>query len=418
MNDHQILALGLGLQAPWKLTEQRLERSVSPHELHLTVAADRGTHFACPECGEACPAHDYKEQVWRHLNFFQHHCYLHARVPRVKCPKHGVKRIQVPWARPGSEFTLLFEQAAMMLVREMPVLAAARLMEVTDTRLWRIVHHYVNQSLEQLDLSALNQLALDETASRRGHRYVTVFLDMARTEKPVIFAIPGRGKGALSAFKSFLERHQGIPEQVTEVVCDMSPAFLRGIDETFPQAEVTVDWFHIVQVFTRSVDEVRKQERRQRAMPKALRWAVLKNFAANNLTEKQVDALHQLLQQDLETSKAWLIKEKLRWIRHASTPHGARWRITHFLTFARALIGECSLLQPVRDALKTLEKHADRVVRRWTSTLTNARLEGMNSLFQAARSRARGYRNTDNFIAMIYLIGSPITVLLGNLKST
>ncbi len=418
MNDHQILALGLGLQAPWELTEQRLDTAVSPHELHLTVSTDRGTRFPCPECGQACPAHDYKELVWRHLNFFQHHCYLHARVPRVKCPKHGVKRINVPWARPGSDFTLLFEQAAMLLVREMPVLAAARFMEITDTRLWRIVYHYVAQSIKRLDLSDLTQLALDETASRRGHRYVTVFLDMARTEKPVIFAIPGRGKEALGAFSQFLQAHDGTPEQVTEVVCDMSPAFLSGIDKEFPQAEVTVDWFHIVQVFTRSVDDVRKVERREKPMPKALRWAVLKNFSTDKLTDKQIHALHGLLQQDLETSKAWLIKEKLRWIRQAPTPHGARWRITNFLNFARDLIGDRAVLQPVRDALKTLEKHADRVIRRWSSTLTNARLEGMNSLFQAARSRARGYRNTENFIAMIYLIGSPIEVLPGSIKST
>jgi transposase len=235
------LALGLGLQPPWELTSQRLDPSVSPHELHLTVSAARGTRFPCPECGESCPAHDYKELVWRHLNFFRHHGYLHARVPRVKFPAHGVKRINVPWARPGSDFTLLFEQAAMLLVREMPVLAAARFMEITDTRQWRIVHHSVGRSIERLDLSELTQIALDETASRRGHRYVTVFLDMARTEGPVIFVIPGRGKDALTAFSQFLQARDGRSEQIAKVVCGMPPAFLSGIDKESPQAEGTVD---------------------------------------------------------------------------------------------------------------------------------------------------------------------------------
>ena len=77
-------------------------------------------------CGKTCQAHDFADKTWRHLNFFQHHCYLHARVPRTKCPEHGVKRIEVPWARPGSDFVLLFEQAAMSLVKEMPVLAVSR----------------------------------------------------------------------------------------------------------------------------------------------------------------------------------------------------------------------------------------------------------------------------------------------------
>ena len=67
-------------------------------------------------------------------------------MPRVKCPKHGVHLVEVPWARKGSAFTLLFEQAAPALVREMPVLAAARLMDITDTRLWRIVRYYVDQA--------------------------------------------------------------------------------------------------------------------------------------------------------------------------------------------------------------------------------------------------------------------------------
>ena len=71
-----------------------------------------------------------------------------------------------------------------------------------------------------------------------------------------------------------------------------------------------------------------------------------------------------------------------------------------------------------RKAMNTLERHADRVIRRWLSALTNARLEGMNSLFQAARSRARGYRNEGYFITMIYLIGSPVGSLLDQAKST
>src|SRR3954469_9586528 len=125
------------------------------HELHLEVAADRGSLFPCPVCGKPCKAHDFAEFTWRHLNFFQHHCYITAKVPRTDCAEHGVLRITVPWAREGSRFTLLFEQAALMLVREMPVLAAARIIEITDQRLWRIVTHYVGKAVERLDLSKL-----------------------------------------------------------------------------------------------------------------------------------------------------------------------------------------------------------------------------------------------------------------------
>jgi transposase len=143
---------------------------------------------------------------------------------------------------------------------------------------------------------------------------------------------------------------------------------------------------------------------------------VLKKGDPDNLTTNQLYALAELLDQCLDTATAWRVKERLRWIRLAKTPRAAKWRITRFINYARELIGDSSILEPVRKALDTLERHAKRVVRRWsTSTYTNARLEGLNSLFQAARARARGYRDTETFMTMIYLIASPAGSIL---KST
>ena len=99
------------------------------------IKTDRDTEFLCPVCGRLCKAHDFKTMTWRHLNFFQHHCYITAQLPRVRCSEHGVKRIKVPWARKGSRFTLLFEQFSMAFVREMPVLAAAKVIDIMDKRL-------------------------------------------------------------------------------------------------------------------------------------------------------------------------------------------------------------------------------------------------------------------------------------------
>lgn len=153
------------------------------------------------------------------------------------------------------------------------VLAVSRQLEISGKRLWLIVHHYVGRMLGQLELSTVEAVGLDETASRRGQHYVTVFLDMQRRHDPVIFAVPGHGKAAIVVFGAFLAEHGGAPDNVVEVVCDMSHAFLSGVTEYLPNAEVTVDWFHIVQTFTKALDEVRKRERRQQVHPKALRWA-------------------------------------------------------------------------------------------------------------------------------------------------
>ncbi|CAO0824820.1 hypothetical protein DFAR_940014 [Desulfarculales bacterium] len=139
-------------QPPWRLVGQRMDTDKQPHEVFLEVTVDRGAESPCPECGRLCKAHDFHEVTWCHLSLFQHHCYVTARVPRVPCPDHGTKQVKMPWTREGNRFPLLFEQAAMALVREMPVLAAARIIGVSDTRLWRVVQFYVAQALSKMDL--------------------------------------------------------------------------------------------------------------------------------------------------------------------------------------------------------------------------------------------------------------------------
>jgi len=127
MNVNDLLTLGLGLAEPWKVVGQTLDLEKQPSELRLEVEAERGSTYPCPECGAPCKSHDFNAFTWRHLNFFQHHCLIRERVPRVTCPEHGIHSVSVPWARPGSGFTLLFEQVVVTLEREMPVAAIARI---------------------------------------------------------------------------------------------------------------------------------------------------------------------------------------------------------------------------------------------------------------------------------------------------
>jgi transposase len=274
-----------------------------------------------------------------------------------------------------------------------------------------IVEHYVTQAVTRLDLSRLKAIGLDETAAKRGQTYVTVFIDLDAKDKPVVFVTPGRGKETVARFEAFLAEHGGRPSRIAEVVCDMSGAFLAAVGETFEDAAVTVDWFHVVQMFTKAVDDVRRAEAKHGKLPKSLRWAILKR-ADGRLTKAQADALAELETSSLLTAVAWRIKEMLRWIRKAEGIQAARWRITHFLRHASQLLSDDPILAPVRKALASFEKHLERILQRWTSTHSNARLEGLNGLFQAARARARGYRNTTTFATMIYLIAAPLGDLL------
>jgi len=202
-------------------------------------------------------------------------------------------------------------------------------------------------------------------------------------------------------------------QMIGQRLSDMSAAFISSVKNHFKNADLTVDWFHVVQLFTRAVDEVRRAEAKKIAMPKTTRWAVLKN-AEGDLTNRQFDALVELAAMDLHTSIAWRVKEALRWIRRATSLQGAKWRMSSFLNYARELIGEEPMLAPVRKAVNTVEKHRQAIVARWHSDHSNARLEGLNSIFQASKARARGYRNDLSFITIIYLVAAPIQDLLNS----
>src|SRR5271165_2934423 len=168
MQDTDLFQLALGLSSPWMVT--RSEFDAVDGRLDLYVDFPRGSRFACAQCGrEGCAVHDTKDETWRHLDFFQHRTLLHARTPRVTCPECGVRKVATPWARAGSGFTLLFEAFMLTLAKAMPIANAARLLGEHDTRMWRIVEHYVWRAVEKLDLSEVRRIAADETSARRGH---------------------------------------------------------------------------------------------------------------------------------------------------------------------------------------------------------------------------------------------------------
>lgn len=95
----ELFSVALGLAKPWSVA--RVEFSEQDQQLDLWLDFPAGSTFGCPECSQTgCKVHDTSERTWRHLDFFQHKTFLHARQPRIICPEHGVKTAAVPWARP------------------------------------------------------------------------------------------------------------------------------------------------------------------------------------------------------------------------------------------------------------------------------------------------------------------------------
>ena len=127
--------------------------------------------------------------------------------------------------------------------KAMPIANAAERLGEHDTRLWRIVEHYVWRAVEKLDLSQVRRIAADGSA-RRGHDYVSLFVDMAR--RKVVYVADGKHAAPVKEFADFLEAHGGRREAVTDASIDMGAAFEAGIKENFPNAEITFDKFHVI----------------------------------------------------------------------------------------------------------------------------------------------------------------------------
>jgi transposase len=402
MRETALLQLALGLTPPW--TVRRADFDPEAHRLDIEIDFAPGSRFACPVCGAAdCPAYDTERKTWRHLNFFQHQAYLTARVPRVHCDKCGIKTVNVPWARPDSGFTLLFEAMLMAMIPAMPVAAVARMVGEHDTRLWRVVHHYVDQARARADASKVTRVAIDETAARRGHNYIALFVDIDQAR--VLFATEGRDAKTVATFADDLTAHGGDPDQVSEVCIDMSPAFIKGTADSLPNAAITFDKFHAVKIINDAVDQVRRAERKAHAVLKGTRYIWLRN--PENLSERQRATLDALPTRTLKTARAYQIRLAFQDLYEQDRPEQAAQYLKRWYFWATH-----SRLEPVIDAAHTVKRHWDGILRWFDSKIANGLIERINSLVQAARSKARGYRSIRNLTAMVYLLAGKLDLPL------
>ena len=402
MRDTDLMQLALGLIPPWMVKACAFD--AEKRRLDIEIDFARGGRFPCPQCGTAdCPVHDTSMQEWRHLDFFQHQAFLHARVARITCPDCGVKQIAVPWARAGSGFTLLFEAVIMTLVTAMPVRAAARLVKEHDTRLWRIVHHWVEAARARADFASVKRVAIDETAARRGHDYVTLFVDI--DQRRVLFVADGRDANTVAAFADDLEAHNGDASRIKEVCIDMSGAFIKGVDYNLTEAEITFDKFHAVKLVNDAVDKVRRAESKDRPELKRSRYLWLKN--ERHLSAEQSASLDALSSMHLKTARAYRLRLAFQDIYDQPSPGWGELILDRWYSWAIR-----SRLEPMKDAARTIMRHRDGILRWFTSKIANGLIEGINSLVQAAKAKARGYRSTRNLKAITYLIAGKLDLRL------
>jgi transposase len=309
MNSKQLFEIALGDIHPWQIQNIELKQlDEKVRELHIQLDFPAGSQFH-DSYGVPCKAYDTEQHTWRHLNFFEHRCYLHARVPRITDSKGEVRKIQVPWARRNTGFTLMFEAYIMTLLElEMSPSCVADLVKVYPQRIWDVFNHYVGQAKCQSDDSGIEAVGIDETSKRKGHDYITVGVDLAGSR--VFKVTQGKDAAAVQALAEHLEEQGSPPEQVKQVCIDMSPAFISGVATAFVHAQVTFDRFHVMKEINKALDELRKAEQRECKELKGHKYTLLRN--PETLTDKKQAELAELLQLYPKIGEGYRLKTLFR----------------------------------------------------------------------------------------------------------
>ena len=391
MDEKKLFQMALNLSdPPWHVTSIDFDQAEGRIDIHIDFRS--GSRFLCPECSSECPVHDTIQREWRHLNFFQYRAYIHAREPRIRCPKHGIKTVNVPWARKGSGFTLSFEAMVAMLSQEMPVSAVARIVQIHEDSVWRILRHYVDEAKKEQDISDLSVLGIDEFSVEKHHVYVTLFYDTKNSR--VIHIEEGKES---DVFGKFIMKHPFLdPSGIEHITMDMYPSYISGAKEYFPDSSIVFDHFHVIKMMNDTLDRIRRKEARVNEILKHTRYDWLKN--SDDLSDKERDRLMSVKSLDLQTSHAYHFKIALQRLWQVNVSIAEDY-LRKWISWASR-----SRMPDIVKLGKTMKRHLDGILEAIKSGINSAVVEGLNNKIRTAFKRSYGFKAQEYRDTIIYLV--------------
>jgi transposase len=401
MKDTHLYEQLLGLEPPWNVSHVSIDTDLD--EIHVMIDYRSNKAF-CPECGKECSLYDHREERrWRHLDTCQMKTILICSVPRIECSEHGKLTISVPWSRSHSRFTLLFERMAIDLLSNFKKQSkVAQMLRISFDQLHRIMYMAVQRGLERRgEDEIIEHIGIDEKSYARRHQYSTVLVDLDRVR--VVDLIKNRDeRAARHLLKQSLTKHQR--SNVKAICMDMWKAYISAAQKLLPQADIVHDHFHLLKYLNHSIDETRRQEmkkleKEQRTQLKNSRYVFLSNPL--HMSDKYKLKIIDLQFLNLETAKAWQIKENFKLVFKSDYINDAKYVLTSWIKEALR-----SNLKPVIKVAKMFLKHSHNILNYVKHRITNSLVEAMNSLIQEIKYVARGFLNYENFrISVLFYLG-------------
>ena len=398
MNDTELYQQILGLESTWKV--EKVELNIERQRVDVWVSYPKGTQFSCTECGQIHSVYDHApERTWRHLNTCQFETHLHARIPRVKCAKHGVKQINVSWAHKQSGFTLLMERFIIdLLCQCQHVLGVCRLLNLGWYRVFSVMKRAVNRGILKREILNHEHIGVDEKAFKKGHNYITVVCD--KTTGGVVHVAEKRTEASLNEF--YQTRDKQKKESIKSISMDMWPAYINSTKKHIPDSEqkIVFDRFHVMKDVNEAVNKTRRQEHKalvKREDTRLSKTRFIWMYSEDNLPEKHQSTLEALRNSDLLTAQAWAMKENLRHLWHVEDKESAAHDLDVWINWVK----ESGITAMIKVAEK-IERHKDNILTHCNLFVTNGLAEGINSKIMAVKRRVGGFRNIENFKTAIY----------------
>lgn len=396
----------LHLTPPWSVADVALDPA--RREMEVRLRCDPNAALACPSCGAAAARYGAAERRrWRHLDTQDCKTYVVASVPRVKCAAHGVLQLPVSWAEEKARHTRAFEAKAIDLLRDgYSIQAAGKHLGLSWPAVRRIQERAVARGQRRRKAQpGPVVLGADETSFQRGHEYVTVAMDQFRN--CVLHVANDRNSAALRAYYDQLGEAQRAG--IRAVAIDFWQGYIAPTRECVPDAENKIchDWFHVVQLLNRAVDETRRRElRRHRGDGRSPLVGSRMLLLAAGDRRSDWSAEREAWFAEIErvagnVATAWKLKEMARALRklRSRAELEASWR--RWIRAARD-----SGLPAMTRVARTIEKHLRGIINAIVMGISNARTESINARIQRIKRNACGYRNRRSFrIAILFHCG-------------
>lgn len=397
MKDFELYQQILGLTEPWRVESVTLKPKEREIEVRVGCA---DTLWGCAHCRQRMHLHDHEERRWRHLDSCQFKTIIVSRVPVVRCPEHGSQTVAVPWAEKFARFTRLFERLAIDVMLECSITGACAILDVSWSEADGIKQRAVKRGLARKVPVVMPHLCVDEKGMGHGHDYLTIVAEVKPGGTTVQYVGEDRRQQSLDAFWEGLSEEQLAGVQA--VAMDMWDPFVQSTLAHVPEAadKIVHDPFHLVSYLNKAVNEVRKEEHRSLV---AQGDPILKNtrqlwlYGMENVPAQQAKRFEEVKRLNLQTSRAWAIKEVFRSFWLCADAQSARDYFKEWYGWAVR-----SRLEPVKKVARMCQSHLRNILTFFVHRLTNGPIEGINNKIQALIKKAYGYRNHERFKTDIY----------------